>query len=490
MTAAAQRPGGPESQRAPVDAPAGGQRVYRWLRRRGQWLMLAISLLSLVTFLSLTQPLPRVDRLLQDSARAALAPPPSEDIVIVAIDERSLAAIGRWPWRRSIHAELVRRIAAGSPKCIGLNLMLAGPHLSHPDDDAALARAMHDSGCVVLPMSVSAPAPQRLHERLPEPMLAQAAAGIGHTHLAIDQDGVVRSLYLHEGFPGRMRPHFALALQQAAEGRAEPPLPRMSFAHQPSLRADQQVLLFANGPGRFKTVSYVDVLGGKVPPDVIAGRYVLVGPTAPSLGDVHANTSPDVPGLMSGVEIFANVLQSLTDGRPVVIAKPWQDLLFNLVPLVIALLGVLWLRPLGVVAVIGAMLALQLCIHLGRPSVGVLFAPAAGVAGLLLLYPLWSLMRLSTAVRYLSRGTADILHDLGRLPSAEQQRFTGDFLDRQMEMTRAAVDGMRDMHRFLRDGIDHLPDATMILEPRGRVILANSAALTYWNRDAAEVIGR
>jgi len=489
MKGAAHRQGGDDPLQSPSRIAVKHTRLRRWLRRRGPWMLLATGLLALVTFLSLTQPLPRVDRLLQDSARAALAPPPSDDIVIVAIDERSLGIIGRWPWRRAIHAELLERITAQSPKCVGLNLRLIGPDVDHPEEDAALAQAMRDGGCVVLPMSVSAQAPQRLQERLPAPVLAQAAAGIGHTHLAIDQDGVVRSVYLQEGFAGRMRPHFALAMRDAALGQAGMWPPAFGAMPGPWLRSDQQVLLFTRGPGRFKTFSYIDVLQGKVPVEAFRNRYVLVGPTAPSLGDVHANTSPDVPGLMSGVEIFANVLQSLTDERPVVIAKPWQDLLFNLGPLVVALLGVLWLRPLAVVALIGAMLVLQLAIHLGRPSIGLLFAPAAGVAGLLLLYPLWSLMRLSAAVRYLQRGTADILRDTGRRPAAPPKRVAGDFLDRQMEATRAAVDSMRDMHRFVRDGIDHLPDATITLDTRGRVVLANAAAQAYWARDAAGMIG-
>jgi len=490
MTGAAHRQGGIDPWQSLRPTAAKHTRLRRWLGHRGPWMLLATGLLALVTLLSLTKPLPRVDRLLQDSARAALAPPPSDDIVIIAIDERSLGVIGGWPWRRAIHAELLRRIAAQSPKCIGLNLRLIGPESDHPADDAALAQAMRDSGCVVLPMSVSAPAPQHLLERPPVPVLAQAAAGIGHTHLAIDQDGIVRSVYLHEGFAGRMRPHFSLALRDAALGHSETqPMHASTALPGPWLRSDQQVLLFTRGPERFRTFSYIDVLQGKVPAEAFRNRYVLVGATAPSLGDVHANTSPDVQGLMSGVEIFANVLQSLTDGRPVVIAKPWQDLLFNLVPLVVALLGVLWLRPLAVVALIGGMLALQLGIHLGRPSIGVLFAPAAGVVGLLLLYPLWSLMRLAAAVRYLQRGTADILRDVGRRPATPPKRIAGDFLDRQMEATRAAVDSMRDMHRFVRDGIDHLPDATITLDTCGRVVLANAAAQAYWARDAADMIG-
>jgi len=467
--------------------------MKRWIQRRGSWLLLATGLLTLVTVLSLTQPMPRIDRALQDSARAALASPPSQDIVIVAIDEKSLAAIGRWPWRRSLHAELLSRIAAQSPRCIGLNLPLTEPDLDHPEDDAALAHAMVDSGCVVLPMRVRALGPQDVQEVLPAPELAEAADGIGHARLALDGDGIARSVYLHEGFAGRMRPHFVLALRDAAEGRITQPTPPTSLeagaAPQTWLRSDPETIVFKRGPDRFKTVSHIDVLQGKVPSDVFRDRYVLIGATAPGLGDVHANASPDVPGLMPGVEIFASVLQTLISGRHVTVAEPWQDLLFNLVPLAVALLGVLWLRPLGVIALIGAMLLLQLSIHLARPTIGVLFAPAAGVIGLLLVYPLWSLMRLTAVFSYLRNGTEELARDVARRTPPPVQRLAGDFLDRQMDATRAAIDHMRDMHRFVRDGIDQLPDATMTLDANGRVVLVNVAALRYWQRSLAEMLG-
>lgn len=465
--------------------------MKRWIQQRGFWLLLATGLLSLVTVLSLTKPMPRIDRVLQDSARAALASPPSQDIVIVAIDEKSLAAIGRWPWRRSLHAELLSRIAAQSPRCIGLNLPVMEPDLDHPEDDAALADAMVDSGCVVLPIRVRTLGPQNVQELLPAPALAEAADGIGHTRLALDGDGIARSVYLHEGFAGRMRPHFVLALRDAAEGRHTPPTSlEASAAPQTWLRGDPETIVFKRGPDRFKTVSHIDVLQGKVPSDLFRDRYVLIGATAPGLGDLHANASPDVPGLMSGVEIYANVLQTLISGRHVAVAKPWQDLLFNLVPLAVALLGVLWLRPLGVIGLIGAMLLLQLAIHLGRPSISVLFAPAAGVFGLLLLYPLWSLMRLSAAFGYLRKGTEELTREVGRSALLPAPRSAGDFLDRQIDATRAAINHMRDMHRFVRDGLDQLPDATMTLDTEGRVVLANVAALRYWQRSLVETMGQ
>ncbi|MDM0074968.1 CHASE2 domain-containing protein [Variovorax sp. J2P1-59] len=465
---------------------------WHWAQRRGPWLLLAAALSSLVSLLSLTQPMPGADRLLQDSARAALAAPPSDDIVIVAIDEKSLDAIGRWPWRRAQHAELLRAIAAQSPKCIGFDVLSAEPDAGHPGDDAALADAMRDSGCVVLPTALQTLGQRSQQELLPIPVLAEAATGIGHVHLSVDGNGLARSAYLREGFAESMRPHFVIALRDAAAGHAGTAAPRALEAADDAprvwLRRDLEAIMFTRGPAHFKTVSYIDVLRGNVDREVFRNRYVLVGVTAPGLGDAHANSAPNRPGLMPGVDIFANMLQASLAGQHVKFAKPWQDLLFNLGPLLVALFGVLWLRPLGVMALIGAMLALQLGI-LGQPSINVLFAPAAGVAGLLALYPLWSHMRLSAAIRSLRRGTEEFLHDVGRRPVAAQ-RNVGDFLDRQMDATWAAARRMQDVHRFVLDGIDHLPDPTLTLSTEGRVVLANVAAHRYWQRGTSGIHGQ
>lgn len=52
---------------------------------------------------------------------------PSDDIRMVAIDDASIEAVGRWPWARGAVAELLRRVAAGKPKVIGLDIMYVDP---------------------------------------------------------------------------------------------------------------------------------------------------------------------------------------------------------------------------------------------------------------------------------------------------------------------------------------------------------------------------
>ena len=65
--------------------------------------------------------------------------PRAEDparVAIVDIDERSLAEYGPWPWPRHLVAELVRRIAQGHPRVVGIDIVFAGPDRLSPSEIA------------------------------------------------------------------------------------------------------------------------------------------------------------------------------------------------------------------------------------------------------------------------------------------------------------------------------------------------------------------
>jgi adenylate cyclase len=71
--------------------------------------------------------------------------------------------------------------------------------------------------------------------------------------------------------------------------------------------------------GAFRYVSAADVLAGKVPKDVLAGTIVLVGTTAPGLQDLRATP---VNSQYPGVEVHANMIKSMLDGR--FKSRPWS----------------------------------------------------------------------------------------------------------------------------------------------------------------------
>ena len=168
----------------------------RWL----EWSLLSALLLALVVFLSASRTFEHIDLALTDQLYRLQTRPVSDDIVIVAIDDKSLAEVGRWPWRRATHAALLQKISAGQPRAVGLDLILVEPDAPRSPDEALLAQAIGDTGKVVLPMV--------LQDRLgtgqllrtePAQALGAHAAALGHIHLEIDADGIVRSTFLREG---------------------------------------------------------------------------------------------------------------------------------------------------------------------------------------------------------------------------------------------------------------------------------------------------
>ncbi|MBF0539511.1 MAG: CHASE2 domain-containing protein, partial [Nitrospirae bacterium] len=80
---------------------------------------------------------------------------PTGEIIIVYIDEKSIADIGRWPWPRSIMAELLNRISSDRPRVIGIDIMFS--ERQDASNDARLARAIKDAGNVVLATAFMVP---------------------------------------------------------------------------------------------------------------------------------------------------------------------------------------------------------------------------------------------------------------------------------------------------------------------------------------------
>ena len=61
----------------------------------------------------------------------------SDQVVVVAIDEKSLALHGQWPWPRDRVADLVSRIAAGRPLVLGMDIFFPEPDRFSPGTIAA-----------------------------------------------------------------------------------------------------------------------------------------------------------------------------------------------------------------------------------------------------------------------------------------------------------------------------------------------------------------
>ena len=148
-----------------------------------------------------------------------IAQSPSDDIVIVAIDENSILRLGRWPWSRRYHADLIDKLGEAGPKVIGLSIIFSEPDLAHLEDDYRLGQAIKNSGTVVLPV-INNPVQLKpsASETVPIPHLLDAAASLGHVNIELDGDGIARSVFL-DVISGEIRwSSFGLAMKQVTDG--------------------------------------------------------------------------------------------------------------------------------------------------------------------------------------------------------------------------------------------------------------------------------
>lgn len=422
-------------------------------RRRAQLALLLFA--AVVAALGSLNGLGRIDALVADrllgwSGRAA---PP--DIVVIGIDDASLAALGRWPWPRTVHARLLDVLTAVKPRAVGLDLMLSEPD---PQSDATLAAAMRRNGRVVLPLRMAPLQAGAPMVSLPVPPLAAAAAGLGHLHLELDPDGVARSVFLREGIGNVLWDHFSLALLGVAGETNALPAPPASGEGAPGWwrREQPYVIPYAGPPGHVRRLSYLDVLEGRVPAAALRGAIVLVGATAPGLMDAYPTPASGQDALMPGVEISAQALAALREGRQLREATSWQAALLTLGALALAAAALRFAPPRAAVGAMLALLPLTLCAAWALLQAGVQWRPSAALLGLLLLYPLWSWQRLEAALAYLAREFERTREQLPLDQRHDEPAARGDLLDRRMAALSAAAAHARALEQQRQEALHFL----------------------------------
>ncbi|MEW3818128.1 CHASE2 domain-containing protein [Pseudomonas aeruginosa] len=457
------------------DEPSQAQRLFRGLVR--EWLLVSLLLLPLTAVLSLSSGLP-LNNLLYDRLRnlAPLAVDPR--ILVVAIDDRSLESLGRWPWPRSVHAELLDRLAAAGARSVLLDVIFSEPS-SNPDSDRQLARSLCRAGNVLLPLlRESVPRygePPR--EIPPTAPLAGCAAGIGHINVEADSDGTVRSVYLREGPLGQPRP--LLAWQAFADAGAMPmPMPGLDdMRNLPGWQRDHAIRIpFIGADAGFPSVPYVSVLRGEVPDSLLRDRLVLVGATAPGLGDRYVTPLSASLGTTPGVEIQANILNGLLQQRTAVDLQPWLAALLSAASVAL-LLGLMLFRSRHALLLTLACAALALGLSWALLLNGWWWSPLASLVGLLLAYLIWSWRRLNAVLAYFGWELARLDREPKVLPErASPPRAGNDPLQNRIAALEQAVSRTRDSRRFMADGLEGLPVATLICDPQGQILLANRKA--------------
>ncbi|MEB3196077.1 MAG: adenylate/guanylate cyclase domain-containing protein [Candidatus Sericytochromatia bacterium] len=293
--------------------------------------------------------------------------PQPEHVVVVAIDEASLAELGSWPVDRAIWGQLLDGLFGAGARVVGLDIAFVQP-ATNPAADRRFAQSLARwRGRVVLAANFQPGTVRQVESRqliLPTATL-RAAAEVGVVDLPFDADGSIHRfprLLLGVDPTGRdasaAYEGFALALAR----RFNPDL---------RLEGDDWLINYSGPPGHVRTLSLVSVLDALERRDgrllgALRDRVVLVGASALRLQDQYPTpfsatlTGQGAETYMAGVEIHAQAVATLLRGDAV------RPLPASLEAAALLSLGVLtgWLgvrlRPLPA-ALAGAAGVLGLC---------------------------------------------------------------------------------------------------------------------------------
>ncbi|MDX8401344.1 MAG: serine/threonine-protein kinase, partial [Mariprofundaceae bacterium] len=204
---------------------------------------------------------------------AANAHSADDRIVLVAIDDDSIDRIGRWPWPRSVMADMIRKLSEAGARLIGVDIFYSEPlprpkgietqmqlaellkqqgkleeaerilaEIRKMDEDRLLAEAVRDSGVTLMPMFADFGEPKGRPDkelpdyitrmaieqidvgneaaapltatrlRFPFERLARATAGLGHLNIVVDSDGTARTEPLVIEYYGSFFPSMSLLM--------------------------------------------------------------------------------------------------------------------------------------------------------------------------------------------------------------------------------------------------------------------------------------
>jgi signal transduction histidine kinase len=205
-------------------------------------------------------------------------------LVLVAIDERSVAELGRWPLPRRHYIPVLH--ALRSAAVVGLDVLLSE---STPDDQA-LAKAMGEQGRIIVARATTGST-----ALLPTPSLQQASAGMGDISISLENHSTLQRLS-PESAGGEERFGLTVARIYATYmGIPQPQLPASLWLNWPASIKD------------LPTVSFIDVLKGKVPASTFNDKIVLIGST---VAGVDNFTTP-FDAQSNGVHIHWTVIENL-----------------------------------------------------------------------------------------------------------------------------------------------------------------------------------
>ena len=422
-----------------------------------EWLIISLFVLAITSFLSVFKSFPLLDARLYDIAiQLTQDKPASREIVIVAVDDKSIAEIGVWPWRRSVHADLLAHLQHS--KAVAFDISFMGTRHGYEQENEIFANAIHNHGRVILANYFSAAG--NLPNN-PEPEFVQAAKGLGFININIDPDGLVRRVPLQKvQNDGSTAYHLSLAMLNVG---GEQELVKQTLQKTGNRDA---AIPFIGSPGHFQILSYADVLNQRVPDTFFKDKYVIIGVWGSGLGDQFPTPTSSKSLHMSGVEILANSLQASLDQTWIKETSPIPDLLLCLLPMLILCFFLKSSSP-RTILLLSVLTAIIIILTHGLVmfQLGIWHSPLPAMLGILLLYPLWSWRTQEMALYQMHREIAE-LNEKEPLFKTEIKNWQlvnyGKSLNDRLSEFRGIMEQVRSLRQFIMDGINRMPDGIAV----------------------------
>lgn len=261
-------------------------------------------------------------------------------MALVLIDDRTLQDLRVFPFRRRYHAQVIRRLTRAGARAIAYDVQFTEPSERAADDDALIGAVADAPPIVLSTTEVAADGSTAVLGG--GDLLRQIGAVAGNTTVDLDSDGVLRRF----GASFDRLVSFPVAVAQRVTGRR---VDRRAFG---------DGLAWVDYVGSHRLIprySFSQVATGKIPASAFRGRIVVVGASAPSLGDVHATP---IDAATPGPELQANAIATVLRGVPLRSAPGWIGLLMTLLAAVVAPLAALRRGPVATfgAAVLGGVL--------------------------------------------------------------------------------------------------------------------------------------
>lgn len=374
-------------------------------------------ILSAALFFSFNKSVFRdVNWLIYDLAESLRSPSVAENTILVEIDDLSIKKLGRWPWSRDKHAELIRVLTEAGAQTIVFDVLFADLDQANLDADTDLKSQIEKSARVILPMHIERLGIYgQLIEVPPAEPFYLAAAGVGHVHVEQDRNGIVRSVFLKEGLGTPYWPHLSLAALQFSNPTQFDDYSNLSLETEPNpmlIVRDYPRYIPSNAQASAR-FSYFDVLTNNIDTELLKGKTVFVGATATGIGDRVVTPI----GQINGVEFNLWIYHSIKHERTI---TAFLDS-FNVLACLIVFFGLIGLGRLNPRAFLFVTLLLSCSLVIGSLVFQLFFYvwfPVSNyLAVLFLFYPYWSWLRLDKAVSFmrkeLRRLKSDVSDELG-----------------------------------------------------------------------------